>query len=203
LVGATVNARAEILTRIRTALSDRPAPAPVVRDYRPACGVGDVDLFVDRVTDYQATVHRAAGDVSAVITRVLVGRGIARIIVPDGYPAEWLPGVEQVGEPADVSTLDSVGAVLTTCRIAIAETGTIVLDAGAGQGPRALTLVPDYHLVVISAEQVLASVPDAVAVLDPIRPLTWISGPSATSDIELNRVEGVHGPRTLDVVVVD
>jgi L-lactate dehydrogenase complex protein LldG len=203
LVGATVNARAEILTRIRTALGDRPAPAPVVRDYRPARGVGDVDLFVDRVTDYQATVHRAAGDVSAVITRVLVGRGIARIIVPDGYPAEWLPGVEQVGEPADVSTLDSVGAVLTTCRIAIAETGTIVLDAGAGQGPRALTLVTDYHLVVISAEQVLASVPDAVAVLDPIRPLTWISGPSATSDIELNRVEGVHGPRTLDVVVVD
>jgi L-lactate dehydrogenase complex protein LldG len=90
---------------------------------------------------------------------------------------------------------------VTTCRLAIAETGTIVLDAGAGIGPRVLTLVPDYHLVVVTAEQILANVPDAVAALDPTLPLTWISGPSATSDIELNRVEGVHGPRTLDVVI--
>jgi L-lactate dehydrogenase complex protein LldG len=129
-------------------------------------------------------------------------RNLSRIVVPDGFPAEWLPEVDAVREPVDTPTLDQVSAVITTCRVAIAETGTIVLDAGPGMGPRALTLVPDYHLVVVRAEQVVAGVPDAVAALDPTRPLTWISGPSATSDIELNRVEGVHGPRTLDVVLV-
>ncbi len=196
-----MSARDEILARIRTALADRPAPAAVLRDYRRGAGPGDVDRFVDRVTDYRAHVHRAGDSVAATITAVLAGRGVARVVVPDGFPDEWLPDVELVREPVDVSVLDDVSAVVTSCRVAVAETGTIVLDAGPGMGARALTLVPDYHLVVVRAEQILANVPDAVAALDPTRPLTWISGPSATSDIELERIEGVHGPRTLDVVV--
>jgi L-lactate dehydrogenase complex protein LldG len=196
-----MTARDEILGRIRTALADRPAPAPVARDYRPAgAGAGDVDLFAERVEDYRASVHRRT-----TVDAVLAVRGIRRIVVPDGFPDEWLPDVQLVREPVDVAALDEVGAVLTTCALAVAETGTIVLDHGPGQGPRALTLVPDYHLVVVRQQQIVAGVPDAVAALDPVRPLTpltWISGPSATSDIELNRVEGVHGPRTLDVLVV-
>jgi L-lactate dehydrogenase complex protein LldG len=196
-----VSARDEILGRIRTALADRPAPEPVVRDYRHAQGAGDLDLFVERVEDYRAAVHRTA-DAATTIAAVLAERGVARFVVPDGFPdALTPPGA--VHEPVGTDVLDEVGAVLTTCAVAVAETGTIVLDAGPGMGPRALTLVPDYHLVLVRAEQVLANVPDAVAALDPTRPLTWISGPSATSDIELQRVEGVHGPRTLDVVLID
>jgi L-lactate dehydrogenase complex protein LldG len=207
-----VSAREEILQRIRTALADRPEPAPVVRDYRGAGSQSvDVDLFVDRLTDYRATVHRCGvAEVQQRIGAILAGRSIDRVVVPDGFPDGWLPAVsavhgpvrELVREPVSTAQLDYAGAVLTTCAVAIAETGTIVLDAGPGQGPRGASLVPDYHLVVVTAEQVLAGVPDAVAALDPNRPLTWISGPSATSDIELNRVEGVHGPRTLDVLLV-
>jgi L-lactate dehydrogenase complex protein LldG len=196
-----VIARDEILARIRTALRDRPEPAAVVRNYRRATGAGDVDRFVERVADYRAGVHRAGHSVAATITAVLTERGMQQVVVPEGYPDEWLPAVEVVREPVGVAALDRISAVITTCRVAIAETGTIVLDGGPGMGARALTLVPDYHLVVVEAGQILANVPDAVAALDPTRPLTWISGPSATSDIELNRVEGVHGPRTLDVVV--
>jgi L-lactate dehydrogenase complex protein LldG len=196
-----VTARDEILARIRTALRDRPEPAAVVRNYRRATGAGDVDRFVERVADYRAGVHRAGHSVAATITAVLTERGMQQVVVPEGYPDEWLPAVEVVREPVGVAALDRISAVITTCRVAIAETGTIVLDGGPGMGARALTLVPDYHLVVVEAGQILANVPDAVAALDPTRPLTWISGPSATSDIELNRVEGVHGPRTLDVVV--
>jgi L-lactate dehydrogenase complex protein LldG len=195
-------ARAEILQRIRTALADGPDPAPVPRDYRGSGGIGDPGLFAERVSDYRADVHRAGADVAATITDVLHSRSIRRIAVPDGFPAEWVPAVEVLREPVDVARLDEVGAVLSTCRTAIAETGTIVLDAGPGMGRRALTLVPDYYCVVVRAEQIVALVPDAVAALDPTRPLTWVSGPSATSDIELDRVEGVHGPRTLDVVLV-
>ncbi len=136
-------------------------------------------------------------------TRVLVELGVSRVVVPAGFPPQWLPDVDVVGEPVDTVTLDEVGAVLTTCALAIAETGTIVLDSGPGQGSRALTLVPDIHLVIVDAEQIRATVRDAVTDLDPTRPMTWISGPSATSDIELDRVEGVHGPRVLHVIVSD
>jgi L-lactate dehydrogenase complex protein LldG len=193
-----VSARDEILGRIRTALTDRPVPPAVERTYRQALGPGDVEQFVERVADYRATVHR-----KTTVDAILAGRGITRIVVPDGFPEQWLPLVALEREPVDTALLDEVSAVLTTCAVAIAETGTIVLDAGPGQGPRALTLVPDYHLVVVRPDQIRAIVPDAIAALDPTRPLTWISGPSATSDIELKRVEGVHGPRTLDVLVTD
>jgi L-lactate dehydrogenase complex protein LldG len=194
-------ARAEILSRIRTALADRLAPAPAVRDYRRLGGAGDLDRFIERVSDYRADVHRAGDSVADTVTAVLAERSIDRVVVPDGFPDEWLPAVDIVPDPAHVQTLDAVSAVVTTCRVAIAETGTIVLDAGPGMGPRRLTLVPDYHLVLVEREQIVANVPDAVAALDPRRPLTWISGPSATSDIELSRVEGVHGPRTLEVII--
>ncbi|MDQ2848123.1 MAG: LUD domain-containing protein [Actinomycetota bacterium] len=202
-------ARTEILARIGRALADRPKPAPAVRDYRTS-GPADVELFVERLMDYQATVFRADGtDVADRVVEAIAGR--RRLIVPAGLPPDWLarlrevPSVELIpDEPAlSVTELDGVDGVLTSCAVAVAETGTIVLDAGPGQGRRALTLVPDYHLVVVRTSQLVGLVPEAVAALDPIRPLTWISGPSATSDIELSRVEGVHGPRTLHVIVLD
>jgi L-lactate dehydrogenase complex protein LldG len=196
-----VSARDEILSRIRAALADRPAPAPIPRAYRAAGSLApDLDMFVERVADYRATVYRCrAGEVAGRITEI---GGSRRLAVPDGFPAEWLPGSLKVAhEPLTTADLDAVDGALTTCAVAVAETGTIILDHGPGQGPRALSLVPDYLLIVVRAEQVRAIVPDAIASLDPSRPQTWISGPSATSDIELNRVEGVHGPRTLDVIV--
>ena len=199
-----MSARDEILNRIRTALADRPVPPPIRRDYGLAGGgVADLDRFAERVADYRATVYRAAPDgAAAQIADALGDRRIATVVVPDGFPDEWLPAATVLREPLSTAELDAADGTLTTCALAIAETGTIVLDAGPGQGRRALSLVPDYLLVVVRAEQVRANVPDAIAALDPSRPLTWISGPSATSDIELDRVEGVHGPRTLDVVLV-
>jgi L-lactate dehydrogenase complex protein LldG len=193
-------AREEILRRIGVALGGPRPAAPVPRSYLGATGAaGDLDLFADRLVDYRATVRRCApADVPATLALALGGR---RVVVPAGFP--WpVEGAVADEPPLSVTDLDALDGVLTTCALAVAETGTIVLDAGPGQGRRALTLVPDYHLAVVLAAQVVAGVPDAVAALDPTRPLTWISGPSATSDIELNRVEGVHGPRTLEVILV-
>jgi L-lactate dehydrogenase complex protein LldG len=211
-----VTARDEILARVRTALGDRPAPPEVRRDYRtaeraPAMPAADlVDLLVDRLVDYHAQVRRStAAEIPGAVAAALADRGARRLVVPAGVPPAWLAtggnGVELVRDdpPLTATALDRLDGVLTASAVAIAETGTIVLDAGPGQGRRALSLVPDYHLVVVTADQVVATVPEAVARLDPTRPLTWISGPSATSDIELTRVEGVHGPRTLEVVVCD
>jgi L-lactate dehydrogenase complex protein LldG len=210
-----MTARDEVLARIRTALWDRPAPAEVVRDYRTAHdadGRGPdalLDLLAERLVDYQANVRRCSGDgIAAAVAAALRERGVRRIVVPDGLAAEWLgdvAGVEFVPDrPAlTPARLDGLDGTITSCAVAIAETGTIVLDAGAGQGRRALTLVPDYHLVVVLGERVVPAVPAAIARLSPTRPLTWISGPSATSDIELQRIEGVHGPRTLEAILVD
>jgi L-lactate dehydrogenase complex protein LldG len=209
-----VTPRDDILARIRLALADvplteAPGDVPVPHDYRRSHvdpGTGVVDLFVARVADYRATVTRVPpGGVAAAITAA-VGDLIA--VVPDGFPAGWLPARPGGGwlgdEPAlTTAELDRVGVAVTTAAIGIAVTGTIVLDAGAGQGRRALTLVPDAHVCVIRADRIAPDVPDALARLDPAAPLTFISGPSATSDIELQRVEGVHGPRNLHVIVVE
>ncbi|MEV1327996.1 LUD domain-containing protein [Micromonospora costi] len=195
--------RDEVLARLRAARGAAPAaPAAVPRDYRRAGAEADLDLLVHRLTDYRATVHRCAEDaVAEVVDAVLGGR---RIVVPPGLPRRWLPAtVTAVTDDAlatdEIAALDGV---VTAAALAVAETGTIVLDAAPDQGRRVITLLPDVHVCVLRAEQVVAGLPDAVARLDPRRPLTWISGPSATSDIELNRVEGVHGPRNLHVVLL-
>ena len=204
-----MSAREEMLARIRTAHGVAPMPRPPVpRDYRQAderTPADLVDLLEQRLTDYKAVVHRGN---EATIAEVLGRRALASLVVPAGVPESWrraIPeAVRQVGDepPLLPAELDRIDGVLTGCRLAIAETGTLVLDGGPDQGRRMLSLVPDYCLAVVRVEQVVAGVPQAVAALDPTRPLTWISGPSATSDIELDRVEGVHGPRTLDVVLL-
>jgi iron-sulfur cluster protein len=206
------DARAAVLGRIRSALADRPAPVEVPREYRrrsEADHAASVDLFAERVGEYRATVRRAApGELRAALAELCREAGAARLAVPADLPAEWRPdGVELVTDDGlSAHALDRLDGALTGCAIAIAETGTIVLDGGAAQGRRALTLVPDYHLCVVAADAVTGLVPEAVERLEPAiaegRPLTFVAGPSATSDIELNRVEGVHGPRTLHVVVV-
>jgi L-lactate dehydrogenase complex protein LldG len=194
-----MSARDQILSDVRRALdgADR-SPVTVPRGYRDT-RAADVDLFVERVADYRAVVVRcAADDVDQRIADALPSG--ARVVVPQGL--EWRVDGAKTDTGLTSNDLDSVDAVVTGATVGIATTGTIVLSHGAGEGRRALTLVPDVHVCVVRADQVVADVPDAVAVLDPQRPTTWISGPSATSDIELNRVEGVHGPRNLHVIVV-
>lgn len=191
----TPDARSAVLARVRAALADRPA-SPVPRDYRrPGTrGPGDLVRFADVLRDYRARV-RLTDDVPAAIAAATAGRDV---LAAPGCPPEW--GGRR--ETPSVADLDRCDGVITACHTAIADTGTIVLDhAAPDQGPRAFTLVPDYHLVVVRADQVVAGVPDAVAALAGVATQTWISGPSATSDIELERVEGVHGPRTLEVVI--
>jgi iron-sulfur cluster protein len=207
------DARSVVLARIRSALADGGADPPsVARDYRrrstrPREEV--VELFAERAGEYRATVHRtSAAGVADLVAELCRERGAGRIVVPDGLPAAWRPaGVELVPDAGHgAHELDALDGALTGCVVAIAETGTIVLDGGPGQGRRALTLVPDFHVCVVAADQVVELVPEAVERLEPAvqegRPLTFIAGPSATSDIELNRVEGVHGPRTLRIVLV-
>jgi L-lactate dehydrogenase complex protein LldG len=203
-------ARDVVLERIREALADAPPVILVPRDYERALPTGTaiVDLFAERVSDYRATVHRTpAAGVAATTASVLETRGATRVAVPAGLPKDWLAATEADAvaddPPLAFSDLDQLDGVITGCAVAIAETGTIVLDGGAGQGRRSLSLLPDLHVCVVRADQVVGTVPEALARLDPRRPLTWISGPSATSDIELQRVEGVHGPRVLDVVIVE
>ncbi|WP_306208384.1 LutC/YkgG family protein [Actinoplanes sp. RD1] len=182
-----------MLSRIRAALGDATTPDFVPRDYRAAgSGKADLDVLVDRLVDYKAVVHREQ-DVAAVVAQLRPGR----LVVPPGIDRSWLPAGVTLAE--DEFTAD---AVLTAATVAVAETGTIVLDGSPDQGRRRLSLLPDLHICVVRTDQVVASVPDALTRLDPTRPLTWISGPSATSDIELNRVEGVHGPRNLHVVLL-
>jgi L-lactate dehydrogenase complex protein LldG len=202
------NAKATVLGRIRAALAAAP-PAPVVvpRDYdrEPLSGRGDVERFAETVADYRAQVMRIEAASIGATVKSLVPAGM--VVVPTDLPAAWVDGVNAVkddpAEPLSTAQLDEAVAVVTGCAVGIAATGTIVLDAGRAQGRRALTLIPDHHICVVFAEQIVNTVPQGFAALNPLQPLTFISGPSATSDIELERIEGVHGPRTLDVLVVE
>ncbi|MDX2917186.1 MULTISPECIES: lactate utilization protein C [Streptomyces] len=204
------SARDTVLGRIRDALALAPTPAVVVpRDYRTGRALPDDErlaLFTDRLLDYKARVHLCTADRTAeVIGEALREHGARRIGVPAGLDAHWLTGYDgEVREDhPDVSPaqLDTLDAVVTGSAAGCAETGTIFLDGSPGQGRRALSLVPDLHVCVVDLSTVAAGVPEAVARLAPERPTTLISGPSATSDIELERVEGVHGPRTLVAVI--
>ena len=207
--------REEVLSRIRAAIaaSKPDSVTEVVPQSVPAYRTsGDpdrsrlLDLLEERLIDYRATVRRAAAaGLAAAVGTALTQRGARRVVVPSGLDLPALPpGVEAVPDdglaPQDLDALDGV---ITGAAVAIAETGTIVLNGSPDQGRRAITLVPDYHLCIVRADQVVELVPEAVDRLDARQPLTWISGPSATSDIELSRVEGVHGPRTLEVILVE
>ena len=196
-----MSAREDILGGVRRALADAPKDeVRVPRGYRSSPPADDrlPDLFAERVADYRAEVVRcAAGEVEDRIAELLGPR--RRVVVPDGLP--WRVEGAVPDDRLSALDLDALDAVVTAATVGIAATGTIVLSHGSGEGRRALTLVPDMHVCVVRADQVVADVPDAVALLDPTRPTTWLSGPSATSDIELDRVEGVHGPRNLHVIV--
>jgi L-lactate dehydrogenase complex protein LldG len=210
-----VSAREEILARIRV------AGAPHSQPGRPTAGIADgsryqtasslrgaalLDLLAERLSDYRAIVQRAEPDqLGEAVAGALSRRGVRRIAVAPGLQVSIPEDIEVVaGDGLTPDMLDALDGVVTGAAVAIAETGTIVLDTAPGQGTRAVSLVPDYHLCIVHAEQVVHIVPEAVERLAPhaTQPLTWISGPSATSDIELSRVEGVHGPRTLEVIIV-
>ena len=214
------SAREEILERIRAATRDVPAdeaPGDVAvergyrrRDESPRPEL--LDRLAERVADYRATVHRVSrAEVSQRVAEACAARGAKRMVVPVDLPPEWRQssGDVQFVDDRELShdELDGMDGVLTGCALGIAETGTIVLDGGARQGRRAITLLPDYHLCVVEEDQVVGLMPEAIAKLGQTvraepRPVTFVSGPSATSDIELSRVEGVHGPRTLEVLIV-
>jgi len=208
-----------MLRRIRAAIHDvptdeRPEAVVVARDYRRSETVDHeevVERFAERVAEYKVSVQRIEeAALPEAIAAACAMRGVRRLVIPTDLPESWLPaGVEllQDGNTLTYEQLDTSDGVLTGCALGIAQTGTIVLDGGARQGRRVITLLPDYHLCVVYEDQIVNLVPEGIArlgdaVLRHRRPITFISGPSATSDIELNRVEGVHGPRTLDVLVV-
>lgn len=205
-------AREVILQRIRQAIGERPVEEEAIpRAYLHAGSderAAVIARFVERVEDYKATVIQTTeAKLATALEQVCAERGFRRVVAPSDVPDAWLPaGIEMLRDapPLSYEALDEVDAVLTGCRLGIAQTGTIVLDGGTGQGRRALSLVPDVHLCVVQAGQVVDLAPEAMSALQAsaTRPITFISGPSATSDIELSRVEGVHGPRTLIVLLV-
>jgi iron-sulfur cluster protein len=203
-------AREAILASVRFANSNATATDPVARSYRrPARDevAAPIELFAERVSDYQATVSfTKAADLATAVNTALVTRGSKSVVFPDGAPREWLSRFEGSTVIDDgqleLSIINQADAVVTSCTAGIAETGTVVLNSTPGEGRRIITLIPDHHVVVIREDQIVPDVPDVIGRLNPTHPQTWISGPSATSDIELSRVEGVHGPRQLDVIIV-
>jgi L-lactate dehydrogenase complex protein LldG len=207
-----MSARDEILGRIR-AIPRAPAaetPAPPYNRRWEAPRDEIIARFVERLSDYHVTVLRARTeiDIRGIAERQLAARGIASLVIPPDLPASWRPNTPTPVDDTGLSfaDLNEAQGAMTGSFIGIAETGTIVLDTALGQGRRALTLLPDYHLCVVRESAVVGSVPEAIAALHPRvlhgSPITFFSGPSATADIELDRVEGVHGPRTLDVILV-
>ncbi len=199
-----MSARDQVLASVRAALGATPRPeVPVDRSYRDETTSAPREqmlaLFVERVEDYKATVTRCRAEDLDVTVAAAVD-GVGRVAVPADLGLDVPSSVPDEG--LTKAELDAVGAVVTRAALGIAETGTVVLDHGPGQGRRIATLLPDLHVCVVRESDVVPGVTHAVAALDPARPQTWISGPSATSDIELSRVEGVHGPRRLHVVLV-
>ncbi|MDX3122599.1 LutC/YkgG family protein [Streptomyces scabiei] len=212
-----MSSRDLILGRVRRALADvRRDDTPYehafrrsyLREHGGLSPDGTVELLAENLADYRALVHRTDADgLAETIAGLLRARGSKTVLVPSGLREDWLSATDLTRVPdrgeSTAHELDRADSVVTACALAIAETGTIVLDGSPDQGRRRITLVPDHHVCVVHVpDQVVSSVPQALELLDPVRPLTWISGPSATSDIELDRVEGVHGPRTLEVVLV-
>lgn len=207
-----MSTKEDMLARIATALEGAERTPPPDYEYGATTPLADVAAtFVERVEDYRAVVERVAPDGIAAAVAHALSRA-TRVVVPPGLPQEWLTalnGVEVVTDDEGALSsddLDHFDAVVTAAAVGIAVTGTIVLNHGPDQGRRALSLVPDVHVCVVHESQLVGDVPESIGPLrdavDAGRPLTWISGPSATSDIELERVEGVHGPRTLHVVLI-
>ena len=212
------NHRATILSSIRMSLGASMAPAAIAAEYAAIprtytqAGSGDsyalIELFTERLLEYDAGVYRATPEsISSTVAEILTGRAKADLAIPAGVPVEWLPEgfAFSVANDFDAYQLDRSEGVLTGCTVAIAETGSIVLQNAAAQGPRILSLVPDYHLCVVFADQIVATVPEAFRRIDDTSalPTTFISGPSATADIEMTRIKGVHGPRFLDVLLIE
>jgi L-lactate dehydrogenase complex protein LldG len=213
-----MNAREEVLARIADAHHIAPPPnlryEDISREYRTTSDSSAemlTELLIDRLVDYRALVRQCSvDDLGATVAHALAERGADTVAAAAGLDPSWTSNLSVAvltdglpeGDQLSVSELDGVDGVITSCAVAIAETGTLILDGSAGQGRRVITLIPDYHLCVVFVDQIVPDVPQALARLEATRPLTMISGPSATSDIELNRVEGVHGPRTLEVIIV-
>lgn len=210
------DAKAEILGRIRASLWDSPQPAEPIRNYRRESdkGIEEItEILIDRLVDYKANVYQETEETIAERIAELLGKS-ARYVVPSGLKSEWLPedtaarsrmvdsGNANKPGALSVRELDAVDAVVTSSTVSCAETGTIALNSTDQEGRRAISLVPDHHICVVPLDTIVELVPETVSRLDFSRPVTWISGPSATSDIELIRVEGVHGPRTLDVIIL-
>lgn len=210
------DAKSEILGRIRSSLSDHPQPAEPIRNYRTVTDKSEeeiLEMLIDRLIDYKANVYQETEETITERIAELLGKS-ARYVVPTGIKDEWLPednaartrvvdsGNAKKPGALSVRELDAIDAVVTSSTVSCAETGTIFLNSNPDEGRRAITLVPDHHICVVPLDTIVELIPESIKRVNFDRPVTMISGPSATSDIELIRVEGVHGPRTLDVIIL-